>query len=42
MAQKMSELILKTIDELKGKTPGKLIEERYKRLRRIGSFQEVP
>jgi acetyl-CoA carboxylase carboxyl transferase subunit alpha len=42
MAQKMSELILKTIEELKGKTPGKLIEERYKRLRRIGSFQEVP
>jgi acetyl-CoA carboxylase carboxyl transferase subunit alpha len=42
MAQKISELILKTIEELKGKTPGKLIEERYKRLRKIGSFQEAP
>jgi acetyl-CoA carboxylase carboxyl transferase subunit alpha len=41
MAQKISELILKTIEELKTKTPGKLVEERYKRLRRIGSFQEV-
>lgn len=42
MAQKISELILKTIEELKGKTPGKLVEERYKRLRKIGSFQEAP
>jgi acetyl-CoA carboxylase carboxyl transferase subunit alpha len=42
MAQKISELILKTIEELKTKTPGKLIEERYKRLRKIGSFQEAP
>jgi acetyl-CoA carboxylase carboxyl transferase subunit alpha len=41
MAQKISELILKTIEELKTKTPGKLVEERYKRLRKIGSFQEV-
>jgi acetyl-CoA carboxylase carboxyl transferase subunit alpha len=42
MAQKISELILKTVEELKTKNPGKLIEERYKRLRKIGSFQEVP
>jgi acetyl-CoA carboxylase alpha subunit len=42
MAKKISELILKTIEELKGKTPGKLVEERYKRLRKIGSFQEAP
>jgi acetyl-CoA carboxylase carboxyl transferase subunit alpha len=42
MAQKISELIVKTIDELKTKTPGKLIEERYKRVRRIGSLQEIP
>jgi acetyl-CoA carboxylase carboxyl transferase subunit alpha len=41
MAKKISELILKTVEELKTKTPGKLIEERYKRLRKIGSFQEV-
>jgi acetyl-CoA carboxylase carboxyl transferase subunit alpha len=42
MAQKISELISRTIEELKTKTPGKLIEERYKRLRKIGSFQEIP
>lgn len=42
MAKKISELILKTVEELKTKNPGKLIEERYKRLRKIGSFQEVP
>jgi len=41
-AQKISELILKTVEELKTKNPGKLIEERYKRLRKIGSFHEVP
>ena len=41
MAKKISELILKTVEELKTKNPGKLIEERYKRLRKIGSFQEV-
>jgi len=42
MAKKISELILKTVEELKTKNPGKLIEERYKRLRKIGSFHEVP
>ena len=42
MAQKISELILNTIEELQTKTPGKLIEERYKRFRKIGSFQELP
>ena len=41
MAQKISECILKAMEELQAKTPGKLIEERYKRLRRIGSFEEV-
>jgi len=41
MAQKISECILKTLEELKAKTPGKLIEERYKRLRKIGSFEEA-
>jgi len=41
MAQKISECILKALEELKAKTPGKLIEERYKRLRKIGSFEEA-
>ncbi|MEW6674919.1 MAG: acetyl-CoA carboxylase carboxyltransferase subunit alpha [Nitrospirota bacterium] len=41
MAKKILENILTAIEELKTKTPGKLIEERYRRLRRIGSFEEV-
>ncbi|MEW6163225.1 MAG: acetyl-CoA carboxylase carboxyltransferase subunit alpha [Nitrospirota bacterium] len=40
MAEKISDYILNSIEELKAKTPGKLIEERYRRLRRIGSFEE--
>lgn len=40
-AKKILETILKAIEELKTKTPGKLVEERYKRLRRIGSFEET-
>jgi acetyl-CoA carboxylase carboxyl transferase subunit alpha len=39
-AEKILDFILKSIEELDAKTPGKLIEERYKRLRRIGSFAE--
>jgi acetyl-CoA carboxylase carboxyl transferase subunit alpha len=39
-AEKILDVILKTIEELDTKTPGKLIEERYKRLRKIGSFAE--
>ncbi|MBI4691137.1 MAG: acetyl-CoA carboxylase carboxyltransferase subunit alpha [Nitrospirae bacterium] len=39
VAKKISETISKSIEELSSKTPGKLIEERYKRLRRIGSFE---
>jgi len=31
---------LEAIEELKTKTPGKLVEERYKRLKKIGSFVE--
>lgn len=38
VAKKILEIILKSIEELSNKTPGKLIEERYKRLRKIGSF----
>lgn len=37
-AQNISDRIVGTIDELRGKTPGKLVEERYKRLKKIGSF----
>ena len=37
-AQNISDRIVGTIEELRGKTPGKLVEERYKRLRKIGSF----
>jgi acetyl-CoA carboxylase carboxyl transferase subunit alpha len=39
-AKKISEQIITAIEELKTKTPGKLIEERYKRFRKIGSFKE--
>ncbi len=39
-AKKISEYILTAIEELKAKTPGKLIEERYRKYRRIGSFRE--
>ncbi len=37
-AQNISDRILATIEELRGKAPGKLVEERYKRLKKIGSF----
>jgi acetyl-CoA carboxylase carboxyl transferase subunit alpha len=40
-AKKISEQIITAIEELKTKTPGKLIEERYKRFRKIGSFKET-
>jgi acetyl-CoA carboxylase carboxyl transferase subunit alpha len=37
-AKNIADKIAEALEELKTKTPGKLIEERYKRLRRIGSF----
>jgi acetyl-CoA carboxylase carboxyl transferase subunit alpha len=40
MSERISDFIVKVLEELKAKTPGKLIEERYRRLRRIGSFEE--
>jgi acetyl-CoA carboxylase carboxyl transferase subunit alpha len=40
MAKNISETILAAFEELKGKTAGKLVEERYKRFRKIGSFLE--
>ncbi len=39
-ANNIAEYILKAIEELKTKTPAKLLEERYKRFRKIGSFRE--
>lgn len=40
MAKKISEYIMNALEELKGKTPGKLTEERYRKFRKIGSFME--
>lgn len=39
-ARSISDRVLASIEELKTRTPGKLIEERYKRLKKIGSFVE--
>ncbi|GAB4388864.1 MAG: acetyl-CoA carboxylase carboxyltransferase subunit alpha [Thermodesulfovibrionales bacterium] len=39
-AKSMKEAVVKAIEELAPKPPGKLIEERYRRLRKMGSFVE--
>lgn len=39
-ARNISDRVMESIEELKAKTPGKLVEERYKRLKKIGSFVE--
>jgi len=39
-SRNISDKVMEAIEELKTKTPGKLVEERYKRLKRIGSFVE--
>lgn len=39
-SRQIAETILNAINELKTKPPGKLVEERYKRYRKIGSFVE--
>jgi len=41
MAKTIAAHILGAYEELKTKTPGKLVEERYKRFRRMGSFVEA-
>lgn len=41
VAKKILEIILKSIEELSNKTTGKLIEERYKRIRKLGSFETL-
>jgi acetyl-CoA carboxylase carboxyl transferase subunit alpha len=37
-AKSISDKILETLEDLKTRTPGKLVEDRYKRLKKIGSF----
>jgi acetyl-CoA carboxylase carboxyl transferase subunit alpha len=39
-AKSIRETVVQAIEELKAKPPGKLIEERYRRLRKLGSFIE--
>ncbi|OGW27207.1 MAG: acetyl-CoA carboxylase carboxyltransferase subunit alpha [Nitrospirae bacterium GWC2_42_7] len=39
-AKNISEKIIAALEELANKTPGKLVEDRYKKLRKIGSFTE--
>ena len=39
-AEGIADTVLRTLEELKAKTPAKLIEERFKRLRKIGVFEE--
>jgi acetyl-CoA carboxylase carboxyl transferase subunit alpha len=40
-AKSIREAVVQAIEELRTKPPGKLIEERYKKLRKIGSFIEA-
>jgi acetyl-CoA carboxylase carboxyl transferase subunit alpha len=40
-AENISEKVLEALEELKLKTPGKLVEDRYKRLKKIGAFEET-
>jgi acetyl-CoA carboxylase carboxyl transferase subunit alpha len=38
VAKKITDVIVKSIEALRGKTTAKLLEERYKKLKKIGSF----
>ncbi len=40
VAKKMTEYILKTVESLQGKPVAKLLEDRYKKLKKIGSFAQ--
>ena len=40
-AKRIAEYIIKSLDTIKLKTPGKLIEERYKKIRKIGSLRVI-
>lgn len=39
-AERIAETVMKALDEVKTKTPSKLVEERYRRLRKIGIYEE--
>jgi acetyl-CoA carboxylase carboxyl transferase subunit alpha len=39
-AESIASTVLKALDELKAKTPAKLVEERVRRLRKVGVFEE--
>ncbi len=39
-SRKIADTVLKALEELRAKTPAKLVEERFKRLRKIGVFEE--
>jgi acetyl-CoA carboxylase carboxyl transferase subunit alpha len=39
-AEKIVETVMKALEEVKTRAPSKLVEDRYKRLRRIGVFEE--
>lgn len=39
-AERIEDTVMKALEELRNKTPSKLIEERYKRLRKIGVYEE--
>jgi acetyl-CoA carboxylase carboxyl transferase subunit alpha len=41
VAAAITEVIMKSLEALKGKTPAKLVEERYKKLKKIGSISKV-
>lgn len=42
VAKRISEYILKSYESLQSKTPAKLIDERYKKIRKIGSILQTP
>ncbi|HWR59724.1 MAG TPA: carboxyl transferase domain-containing protein, partial [Thermodesulfovibrionales bacterium] len=39
-SRKIADAVLKALDEVRAKTPAKLIEDRFRRLRKIGVFEE--
>ena len=41
MAKKIAEYIVKSVESLKSKNPAKLIEERYKKIRKVGSITQT-
>jgi len=41
VAKKISEYIIKTLETLQGKSAAKLVEDRYKKIKKIGSFTQA-